>query len=93
MTTSVLKTIAIGVLIGALAFFAPFIIISFFIIGLIIRISFRSRFANGHYRMHHLAFADKIRSMSEDEYSGFKTKLSSAHCGHHRGMNNNIKQS
>jgi hypothetical protein len=93
MTTSFLKIIAIGVLIGALAFFAPFIIISFLIIGLIIRLSFRNRFSHGHYGTYKLAFAEKIRSMSEDEYTGFKTKLSSAHCGPHRGMNNNIKQS
>lgn len=93
MTTSVLKTIAIGVLLGALAFFAPFIIISFLIIGLIMRLSFRHRFAHGHYGNYKLAFADKIRSMSEDEYAGFKTKLSANHCGPCGSMKTNTRQS
>ncbi len=93
MTTSVLKIIAIGVLIGALAFFAPFIIISFLIVGLIMRLSFRRRFAHGHHGTYRLAFAEKIRSMSEDEYTGFKTKLSTGHCGPFGERKENTRQS
>jgi len=93
MTTSILKTIAAGVLIGALAFFTPFIIIGFLIIGLIIRLSFRRRFAHGHYGMHHLAFAEKIRSMSDDDYNGYKVKLASDHCSPCYGRKENSTQS
>lgn len=93
MTTSILKTITAGILIGALAFFAPFIIFGFLLIGLIMRLSFRHRFAHGQYRMHHLAFADKIRSMSDDEYAGYKVKLASAHCRPCGGRKENQVQS
>lgn len=87
MTVSFLKAIVWGALIGSLAYFAPFIIISFLIIGLIIKLSFRNRFMHGHYGSHHLAYADKIRTMSEDDYAGYKARFSSGHfgpCGHRK---------
>ncbi len=87
MITSVIKAILIGAIIGALAFFAPFVILGFLVISLIMKLSFRHRFRHGHFRMHHLAYAEKIRSMSEEEFSGYKKQFHTHGCGTSRSGN------
>jgi len=81
MITSVIKTILIGAIIGALAFFAPFVILGFLVISLIMKLAFRHRFRHGHFGMHHLAYAEKIRNMSEEEFAGYKGKFTAHRCG------------
>jgi hypothetical protein len=80
MITSVIKTILIGAVIGALAFFAPFVILGFLVISLITKLAFRHRFRHGHFGMHHLAYAEKIRNMSDEEFAGYKGKFRAYPC-------------
>lgn len=82
---SILKSIAIGILIGALAFFAFHLVITFLIIGGIIMLLSRRRFdrhAFGDQRFggHRFAFADKIRNMNDEEYDSFKKRFENRGC-------------
>ena len=85
MNKSIFKTIAVGVLIGAIAFAMPFFllrtVIFFFLIGGLFRRfigrRFGKRFGGGRLQP---AFADKIRSMGEEGYVQFKTTFQN-HCG------------
>lgn len=80
MKKSILKPIAAGMLIGAIAFIMPFFLLRAFlfilIIGGLIRLFAGRRFGRGfggaRFRP---VFADKIRNMSEDEYAQFKQKF------------------
>ena len=96
MKRSILKPIAFGLLFGAAAFFAPFMILKvmffFFIIGGIMRMIFWGRYRGGGHQ-YYMAYADKIRGMSEDEYSEFKNTCLAGRqemnnwrggCGYHR---------
>jgi len=83
MKRSVLKPILFGVLFGAAAFFAPFFLLKavffFLIIGAIWRLFWWRRGWHGyHYQM---VMADKIRSMSEEEYNEMKKKFND--CNQH----------
>lgn len=70
MTKSILKTVLFGALMGAAIFFMPRLIIGMFIFFAIMRLFMFGRMRRyGHYQF---AFADKIRGMSEEEYSQFK---------------------
>ncbi len=90
MTRSILKPILAGILIGAALFFLPFfllrVLIVFLIIGGLFRLfggrGFRGRYGRGF----HPAFADRIRSMSDEEYNQYKQRIGSC------GSNNNSKQ-
>jgi hypothetical protein len=82
MNNQVLKTIIFGALIGAAIFAAPFFVLKvlafFLIVGLFFRI-FRGR--RGHYRRKWggpwgWAYADKIRTMSDEDYQSFKENYS-----------------
>jgi hypothetical protein len=77
MKRSVFKPIIAGILIGAAIYFVPFFALKtlFFIliIGAIFRMFSWRRY---HWRSHYyVAYADKIRSMSEEEYNEFKNKM------------------
>ena len=77
MTTSVLKAIAKGILIGAALFFIPHFILGFLIVFGIMRLFMGKRrggCCNGGSRFD---FMDRIRQMSDEEYEQFKTKK---HC-------------
>jgi len=93
MTTTVLKIIAIGAVIGAVAFFAPVVLFTFLLAAMLMRLFFFRRFSHWNFAAHKLAFADKIRSMSDEEYASFKTRITSYnahHCaGHHSQTPNN----
>lgn len=88
MNKSVFKTIAAGILIGAIAFAMPFFllraVVFFFLIGGLLRLfighRLGKRFGGRRFQM---VFADKIRSMSEEEYTLFKTKFQN-HCGNNQ---------
>lgn len=84
---SILRSIAIGILVGALAFFAFQLVLTFLIIGAILMLFGRRRFDRrafgdprfGRYRF---AFADRIRTMNDEEYDAFKKKFENRRCGH-----------
>lgn len=81
MNKSILKTIAAGILLGAAAFYMPFFLIRtllfILIIAALLRLFVRPRFGGRGFQV---AFANKIRTMSDEEYAGFKKKLESR-CG------------
>jgi hypothetical protein len=79
MKKSLLGTIGKGILIGAFLFFIPTFLLLFFLLFALIPIFFFSRMRGGNFGAHKLAFADKVRSMSEEDYSKFKTNTSFQH--------------
>jgi hypothetical protein len=83
MKRSIFGPIIFGILLGAAAFFAPFFLLKavffFMIIGFIMRMFWWRRHGWHHRYQYQLAYADKIRSMSDEEYAGFKNKFKS--CG------------
>ncbi|MFH1121278.1 MAG: hypothetical protein V1775_15775 [Bacteroidota bacterium] len=81
MITSVIKTILIGAIIGALAFIAPFVILGFLAISLIMKLAFSRRFRHGHFSIYHLAYVEKIRSMNDEEFAGYKKQFPAHGCG------------
>jgi len=76
MTKSIFKSIAKGILIGTLLFLVPHIILSFLIFFLLFRLFMgrKMRQCKSDYRN---AFMDKIRQMSDEEYTQFKNNQ---HC-------------
>jgi len=91
---SILRSIAIGILIGALAFFAFQLVITFLIIGGIIMLLSRRRFdrrafGNERFGGHRFAFADKIRNMNDEEYDSFKKRFENRGC---RNQNKTTEQ-
>lgn len=87
MNRSVFKPIVFGVLFGAAAFFVPFLLVRMFfffiIMGFIIRLFWWGGSGRHHLR-YHMAYADKIRSMSDEEYEAFKNRAGRHHnCYHH----------
>lgn len=90
MNNTLLRSILAGLLLGAALFIMPFFLIRlvFFvlIIGALLRLFGGSRFRRGwrqgpgYGQMP--AFADRIRQMSDDEYSQFKQRFSQGdRCG------------
>lgn len=80
MNRGIIKSVIGGALIGAALFFAPFFILKtmlfFFFIGAIFRMLFWRRMYHwGKPRMY-MAMADKVRNMSEEEYTELKSKMS-----------------
>lgn len=90
---SIVKPIAFGILFGAAVFFVPFLVVRtiflFMIIGLIFRLFWWGGGRRHHLR-YHLAYADKIRNMSDEEYAAFKNRAGDHHC-YHRGHGNSEK--
>jgi hypothetical protein len=86
MKLSILKPIVLGVLFGALAFMMPFfllrVVFIVLIIGFIFRL-FRGGWGGWHHRggygYYATAHADRIRSMSDEEYAAYKTKYQSCY--------------
>lgn len=81
MSTSIIKPIIVGIIIGAALFFMPFFVlrvaITAIIIGLIFKSFRRSGFGRGFDRKQRFShMADKIRNMSDEEYKQFKEKFS-----------------
>lgn len=85
MNKSILKPIVFGVLFGTAAFFVPFFLVNMIFFFMIIGLFFRLFWWGGgkHHMQHHFAYADKIRSMSEEDYAALKNKLASQRCGHY----------
>lgn len=79
MNTSILKSIAGGVIIGAALFFMPFFLLRLaviiLIIGALIRLFVRPSFrGTPPYNRQFSAFIDRIRNMTDEEYQKFQQK-------------------
>ncbi len=91
MRRSIFRPIIFGLLFGAAVFFAPFMILHLlfwiFLIGGIIRLAFWGRWRRWGGGSYYVAYADKMRSMSEEEYKAYKEKMGKYedHCCGHRG--------
>jgi hypothetical protein len=83
MTKSVLKAIVAGLLAGAILYFAPMVFFGLLFFALLAKMMFfggmMMHHRHGGYGGHHLAFADKIRSMSDEDYQAFKGRFASGH--------------
>lgn len=77
MNRSILRPIVAGVILGAALFFMPFFVLRVAVVVLIVSSLFRL-FGAGRYRRgfggpgRFSGFADKIRNMSDEEYTRFK---------------------
>lgn len=96
MNRQLIKTILGGALLGAALFYLPFFVLKVMVILLLI--GFVSRFfgrRRGYKGPFGWAYADKIRSMTEDEYADFKERMSQRRCGHpyHQVTHSNTNQS
>ena len=78
----ILKSIAIGVLFGSVAYLMPKFIIGMFLFFVIARLIMGKKCRNGKFGAHRLAFMDKVRGMSEEEYATFKNSMNNRCCGH-----------
>ncbi|MDD2798656.1 MAG: hypothetical protein PHV20_08705 [Bacteroidales bacterium] len=84
MNKSIIKTVLGGVVLGAVAFFAPHIAIGLFLFFGLMRLFFFRQHAIAYCEMHQhhghkMHFADHIRSMSDVEYTEFKSKMGKVH--------------
>ncbi len=90
MTRTIVKAVIGGLIVGALAFFAPKVLLGLFIFCLIMS-AFHccgARHRCGGHRMGSkkmFYLADRIRKMSDEEYEEFKTVFGDECCsnGHH----------
>lgn len=80
MTKTILKSVVIGALIGVSVFFMPRFILGMFIFFGIWRLIIGRRMRGGRFIQHRLALADKIRTMSEEEYTAFKNNMATNNC-------------
>lgn len=90
MKKSIIKPIAFGVMFGAAAFFMPFFLIKAIFFLMFISFIFKMFWwrRGGHMGMQYqVLYADKIRSMSEEEYTTFKNNVQHNHCCHNHGYN------
>jgi hypothetical protein len=97
MNRGIIKAVMGGLFIGAAVFFAPFLLLKtmlfFFIIGGIIRMLFWRRMYHWGRPHMYMAMADKVRHMSEEEYTEMKNKMNNwqGHC-HTNGCHNYYSQ-
>jgi hypothetical protein len=87
MKRSIFKPIVFGVLFGAAAFFMPFFLLKVIFFFMLLSFIFRMFWwgGRGHRMNYYMAYTDKIRNMSDEEYTAFKNKAGSHHCYHHYG--------
>ena len=96
MNRQIIKTILGGALLGAALFYIPFfvfkVLVVFALFGIMARFFGRHRGYRGPYGW---AYADKIRNMSDDEYTHFKERMSHrGRCGHphHQATHSNTEE-
>jgi hypothetical protein len=80
MKTSIFRTILIGMLVGILAFFAIKLIVVVLLIGAIFKLSGKGRWNREKWKAQKMAFTDKLRNMSDDEYDAFKMNYGKGRC-------------
>ncbi len=87
MKKSIIKPILFGAIFGTAIFYAPLFVLKTFLFLVLMSFIFRmfwwSRSGGGRKRQYIVAYADKVRNMSEEEYNAFKSKVESkySHCG------------
>ncbi len=90
MTRSILRAVVCGVIVGALAFFVPHlllgILVFFFVVRLFHCCGHRRHGCCGHgYHHGHserlFYLADRVRKMTDEEYTEFKQKMGGDCCG------------
>lgn len=94
MMKQIFKAVALGILIGAAFFVMPFFLLKLFlffmIIGAIFRLVWGGKHKHGWHRGwgpgYQFAMADKIRNMSDEEYTQFKNRVQNHSCGYHHHM-------
>jgi hypothetical protein len=104
MTRSIFKAIICGIIVGAMAFFMPHLLLGILLILFLIRIFHCGRHrhgccGHGHYghtrRMFYMA--DMIRKMNDAEYAEFKENMGGGCCdteyNHHGCCNSKAKES
>lgn len=83
MKRKILKLAIGSVALGTALFFAPFLVLKIvaliFFIGAIMRMIFWRRIFLHAKPMMQLAYTDRIRNMSEEEYTSFKSKMNQMH--------------
>ena len=90
MVRSILGAVIGGVIVGALAFFMPHLLLGIFVFFFIVRLlhccgrGHGYHHGHGHDRLFYMA--DRIRKMSDEDYAEFKTKMGGGCCdnGYHR---------
>jgi hypothetical protein len=82
MKISIFRYIIIGILLGFLAFVAWKLFIIVFLVGAILRLSGRAKWRKGESRK--LAYADKIRSMGDEDFEDFKSNFGNHSCHNYR---------
>lgn len=92
MNRSIFKSVIAGILLGTAAFFMPFFLLKALFFIFIISAIFRMVMWRKHYwgSWQYIAYSDKIRNMSEEEYNEFKNKMNkwNEHCCSGRGWRN-----
>jgi hypothetical protein len=95
MAKQILKSVLIGILVGAALFMAPFFLLKFFlfflIIGAICRLWWGGKRGKHRWRYaNHWTNPDNIRNMSDEEYKNYKEKWNGYNCGpqHYYGCGN-----
>ena len=94
MVRSILGAVIGGVIVGALAFFMPHLLLGIFVFFFIVRLlhccgrghgyyGHGYHYGHGHDRLFYMA--DRIRKMSDEDYAEFKTKMGGGfnHSGYH----------
>jgi hypothetical protein len=81
MRSQIIRPIIAGILLGAALYFMPFFLLRIVLIILVITFIWRlftgGRFSRRYNRGFHPAFADHIRSMTEEQYKAFRQSLDS----------------
>jgi len=92
MTKSILKSVAGGILIGAAIFFMPRLIIGVIILMAIFRFMFWRRMGSAWHRTHRFAMADKIRTMTDEEYQKLKDEYGKGCCHNYNNHCEEVKK-
>ena len=83
MKNSIFKSILIGLLFGLLVFMAPKLFFALLIIAAIFKLSGKGKWKREQWKTHRMAYADKIRSMGDEDYENFKENFGKHHCYNH----------
>jgi hypothetical protein len=78
MTKSILCTLIVGIVVGAIAFFAPKMLLGIFIFCAVMRVFHCC--CHRHHSRGRFHMADNIRAMSDEEYAEFKTQMVGGCC-------------
>lgn len=82
MSNQILKTILFGAVLGAVLFWVPFFAVKILLFFMIFGLFFRFFKGRRYYGPTGWSYADKIRNMSEEEYTDFKANFRGGRCGH-----------